>query len=65
MDLMRAHKILIVFTLLLGVALMVWGVVHGVYRHEADAYGMLILGAIVWPLAAIYLINISRNPPIH
>ena len=44
---------------------MVSGVVHGVYRHEADAYGTLILGAIVWPVAAIYLINISRNPTIR
>ena len=65
MGLLKAHKILIVFTILLGFALMTFGVVHGVYRHEADAYVMLILGAVAWPIAAIYLINVSRNPPIH
>lgn len=64
-NLLRAHKILIVFALLLGLSLVVWGLVHSVYRHEADAYGMLILGAIVWPIAAIYMIKLARNPPVH
>lgn len=65
MDLLRAHKILIFFTILLGFALVVWGVVHGVYRHEPDAYGMLFLGGMAWPIATMYLIKLYRNPPIH
>jgi hypothetical protein len=65
MDLLRAHKILIVFTILLGFALVAWGVVHGLYRHEPDAYGMLVLGGMAWPIAAMYLIHLYRNPPIH
>jgi hypothetical protein len=65
MDLLRAHRILILFTVFLGFALAAWGVVHGVYRHEADAYGMLVLGGMAWPIATMYLIHLYRNPPIH
>ena len=65
MDLLRAHKILIAFTILLGFALVVWGVVNTVYRHEPDAYAMLLLGGMAWPIATMYLIKLYRNPPIH
>ena len=48
MDLLRAHKILVVLTIFLGFALVAWGVLHGVYRHESDAYGMLVLGTVAF-----------------
>ena len=65
LDLLTAHKILIFFTVLLGMALVAWGVVHAVFRHEPDAYGMLALGVIAWPVAFLYFVKLFRNPPIH
>lgn len=65
LDLLTAHKILILFTVLLGLVLVVWGVVHGVYRHEPDAYGVLVLGLLAWPVALMYFVKLFRNPPIR
>jgi hypothetical protein len=62
-DLRTDHKTLIFLSLLLAIAMMVWGVVNRVYRHEPDAIAMLILGAVTWPVALMYFIRVYRNPP--
>jgi hypothetical protein len=65
MGLLTAHKILIAFALLLSMILVVWGVLHGVYRHEPGGYWMLFLGTVTWPFVAMYLVKLWRNPPLH
>jgi hypothetical protein len=61
-DLRTDHKVLIFLSLLCGVAMMVWGVVNRVYRHEPDAVMMLIMGAVTVPAALVYFVRVYRRP---
>jgi len=64
MRLLTAHKILVSAALVLGALLVVWGVVHGIVRHEPNAWISLAIGVVVVPLGALYLRKLYRNPPI-
>jgi hypothetical protein len=63
--LLVVHRILITAAIVLGGLLVVWGIVHGLVRHEPGALYVMGLGLVVLPLGAIYLRKIRRDPPIQ
>lgn len=65
MRLLTAHKILIGAGVVLGVLMIAWGAVHGLLRHEPDAWVALVLGVGMVPLGLLYLRRLMKNPPIH
>jgi hypothetical protein len=65
MRLLTAHKILVIAWLLLCVAMIAWGAVHGLVRHQPNAWWPLVLGAAALPPGVIYLRKLYREPPIR
>ncbi len=65
MRLLTAHKILVMAWLLLCAAMIAWGAVHGIARHERNAWLPLALGAAALPPGALYLRKLYRKPPIR
>jgi hypothetical protein len=65
MTLLPVHRLLISFAVAFSAILALWGVVHGVVRHEPVGWLTLGLGAVALPVLALYLRKLYRNPPIR
>jgi hypothetical protein len=63
--LLQAHRVLISAAIGLSAILVVWGVVHGVVRHEPPGWVALGLGLVALPAGTLYLRKLYRNPPIR
>jgi hypothetical protein len=61
MRLLTAHRILVSFALGLCVVLIAWGIRH---REMTGSLWVLGLGACAFPLLALYLRKLYRNPPL-
>jgi hypothetical protein len=65
MRLLTAHKILVGAWLALCVVMIEWGALHGIVRHEPNAWIPLALGAAALPPGVLYLRKLYRAPPIR
>ena len=61
MRLLTAHRILIAATLVLQVLLMAWSVAH---RHREGTWMPGALALVTFPVLALYLRKLYRNPPL-
>ena len=65
MSLLRVHRLLIGSALAMSLVLLLWGVAHGVVRHEPRGWVALAIAALALPAGGLYLRKLYRNPPIR